>query len=428
MHMAKCCTLATASRRSIELLRRAGLGNLKLQQQMKADAAKAVSRPEEDAEEVSDDERLRLDIDLFAYDEEKLYTDLRAIGQMDIDYNMSGSDDQEPVTQREKAAQFRQQFGGEYSAMFLHYLVPTTLIKDISQADFTETAKPVQFILRDTELSTQLQLYIQDIHNLKALLGGPEKFWNTSFCKCLKLMHGLLRRRLNQLKTDKCQVMLKSHLYELLPVSKQQQQLLPAIKLDLGDGAVYTFTTSVRKGLRPKRVCRNTTLRLGNTLKLCSIRQQVWRFLEVSRIFSSSCEQEEPSVLLALQHAASERLENSLSSLGHNLSILEYMAQLQQHLDVHSILPSDEARAELHLLMETPRLAKIAGSIHMDMLQRIFQFSVAGELHQEVVHPRYLHLFVEEAAVAGAAHLAERAVEAEGAGGAGDLELEQIRS
>ena len=46
---------------------------------MNADAAKAMIKQEEDSEEVSDDERLNLDIDLFAYDEEKLYTDLRII-------------------------------------------------------------------------------------------------------------------------------------------------------------------------------------------------------------------------------------------------------------------------------------------------------------------------------------------------------------
>ena len=65
---------------------------------MNADAAKVMLKPEEDSEEVSDDERLKLDIDLFLYDEEKLYTDLRAIEHMDIDYNMSDSDDQEPTT------------------------------------------------------------------------------------------------------------------------------------------------------------------------------------------------------------------------------------------------------------------------------------------------------------------------------------------
>ena len=60
---------------------------------MNAAAAKSMTKPEEDTEEVSDDERLKLDIDLLVYDKEKLYADLWIIEQTDIDFNMSDSDD-----------------------------------------------------------------------------------------------------------------------------------------------------------------------------------------------------------------------------------------------------------------------------------------------------------------------------------------------
>ena len=65
---------------------------------MNTDAAKSMIKPEEDSEEVSDDERLKLDIDLFVYDDEKLYTDLRIIERIDIDFNMSDSDDEQAGT------------------------------------------------------------------------------------------------------------------------------------------------------------------------------------------------------------------------------------------------------------------------------------------------------------------------------------------
>ena len=127
---------------------------------MNADAVKAMVKPEEDSEEVSDDERLKLDIDLFAYDEEKLYTDLRIIERIDIDFNMSDSDDQEESSQRGRIVKFREQFDGDYRARFFHYLVPTTLVKDISKVDFADTTSTVQFILRDQELTMQHQQFI----------------------------------------------------------------------------------------------------------------------------------------------------------------------------------------------------------------------------------------------------------------------------
>ena len=79
---------------------------------------------------------------------------------MDIDFNMSDSDDQEAETQRGRVVQFRQQFDKDYRTKFFRYLIPTTLVKDMSKVDFADTTSSVQFILRDQELSMQLQQFI----------------------------------------------------------------------------------------------------------------------------------------------------------------------------------------------------------------------------------------------------------------------------
>ena len=81
----------------------------------------------------------------------------------------------------------------------------------------------------------------------------------------------------------------------------------------------------------------------------------------------------------------------------YNLSILEFMVELHQSLDVSTVKPSVKAKAELDLFMGKKAFKNIVGPRHIKMLKCSFEFTIGGRLRHEVVHPGHLHLFNQEA-------------------------------
>ena len=71
------------------------------------------------------------------------------------------------------------------------------------------------------------------------------------------MVHNLLRKQLHHRKLNNCQLKLASHLYELLPESKRQQQLIPNIMINLGEGVSFNFHTIIRKKNRPGAINRS---------------------------------------------------------------------------------------------------------------------------------------------------------------------------
>ena len=167
-------------------------------------------------------------------------------------------------------------------------------MNNVANVDFADAAMPVKFILKDQDLSFRLQQFVQDLDNLNALLGLAVDYSISAFSKPLKLTHRLLKMKLNDLKRDKCQSMLASHLYELMPETKEQQLLLPMIPIDLGSGVMHKFSTMLRKKQRPRKVNRK------DVLQLAGIRTNVWRFLEAGRILVGTGRKAEISALHAL--------------------------------------------------------------------------------------------------------------------------------
>ena len=71
------------------------------------------------------------------------------------------------------------------------------------------------------------------------------------------------------------------------------------------------------------------------------------------------------------------------------------MVKIYQNTEIDNIQWSKRADDEIEMLDEIPNLAKIYGPIHVDMLLRNVEFRIDGEMQQEVLYPKHVHLFVE---------------------------------
>ena len=248
IEMARCYTHSTQSQRIIKMMKQARIDVWKRKQQLRRQkAAAAKYRQEEDEDEVSDNDQLRMDVDLFAPSQQPMYTALKWEEQTSIFSNVVGKGDEDNIDVLERDLRFWQHFGKDYQPLFLKYFASPFSSKALVGVDLVDAIWHTAFILRHEDLRLQLQVFCQDIHNLKDLLGRSEEYTDTVFSKQLKQVLHVLKRKLNNLWTDNCQGKLASCLYEILPATAEQQKLIPQINVDLGDGIIFKFFTVIRK-------------------------------------------------------------------------------------------------------------------------------------------------------------------------------------
>ena len=137
---------------------------------------------------------------------------------------------------------------------FHQYLYPAIDCLTRTEDSFITRLRHGSFHLRDRGFSEELMIYVQDADNLVAWLGGAKDYEDSAFCMCLKMVHHQLRAHVLSQKHNRLKNKIASHLYELLPDAAERQKLVPAIKIDLGDGVKHRFNMILRPKRRPARV------------------------------------------------------------------------------------------------------------------------------------------------------------------------------
>lgn len=135
------------------------------------------------------------------------------------------------------------------------------------------------------------------------------------------------------------QALLASHLYELMPETERQQQLLPRVAIQLDCQLKISLTTVIRKGSRPRLVSRVFSYSTD------AISKSVQLFKKVQRQSKMEPDPRHRKIKMALMEVCGYDLERSPGSVDRDLSLLFRMSQMANRLDMGSIRRSLKAQS-----------------------------------------------------------------------------------
>ena len=121
--------------------------------------------------------------------------------------------------------------------------------------------------------------FIKECDNISQQLGTKAMLNRKILSHELKKIHECLRIKIKDTKKNQIQHKMASKFYEMMPVTKDQQKLLPQIKITFRqsssfilfpeikttdkDATTFTFKPELRKGLRPYQIKKDISFTTG---------------------------------------------------------------------------------------------------------------------------------------------------------------------
>ena len=135
--------------------------------------------------------------------------------------------------------------------------LPPAIQSSIFRVEDTTIVQMIPLSLRDVELNNELLDFVNEIDMFKRKLGLKPTLNASFFQRGIKLVHNKIQAKLKNLQINKVQCVLRNHLYELMPKTKEQKRQLPAIYIELSSERSVTLQHKVRTGGWRKKVKQN---------------------------------------------------------------------------------------------------------------------------------------------------------------------------